>query len=143
LATDFVSMQRTEPEPRLELRLDATPASVARARAEVARFAGSCAIDEPVDIALAVSEAVTNVVLHAYRDGRPGRVRIVACMRPLELVIVVRDYGCGMRPHPGSPGAGLGLSIIGAATSEMRVERPDDGGTRVRLRFRRHRRAAA
>jgi anti-sigma regulatory factor (Ser/Thr protein kinase) len=136
-------MQRREPEPRLELRLDATPASVARARAEVARFVGGYAVDEPVDIALAVSEAVTNVVLHAYRDGRPGTVRLVACMRPLELVVVVRDYGCGMKPHPGSPGAGLGLSIIGAATSEMRVERPDDGGTRIRLRFRRNRRAAA
>jgi serine/threonine-protein kinase RsbW len=136
-------MKRTHPEPRLELRLDATPAAVARARAEVARFADNYAIDEPVDISLAVSEAVTNVVLHAYRDGRAGSVRVVACMRPLELVVVVRDYGCGMKPHPGSPGAGLGLSIIGAATSEMRVERPDDGGTRIRLRFRRNRRAAA
>jgi serine/threonine-protein kinase RsbW len=96
------------------------------------------------DVALAVSEAVSNVVLHAYRDGSPGSLRVVACARATELVVVVRDYGCGMRPHPESPGAGLGLSIIGASTSHMDVERPDDGGgTRIRLRFRRLARAAA
>ena len=96
------------------------------------------------DVALAVSEAVSNVVLHAYRNGDEGELRVVACARASELVVVVRDYGCGMRPHPGSPGAGLGLSIIGAATSHMDVERPEEGGgTRIRLRFRRLTRAAA
>jgi anti-sigma regulatory factor (Ser/Thr protein kinase) len=137
LATDVIAIHRTDPQPRLELRLDATPASVAAVRAEVGQFADRYAVEQPVDIALAVSEAVTNVVLHAYRDGGAGRVRVVACMHPREMVVVVRDYGCGMKPHPGSPGAGLGLSIIGAAASEMRVERPEDGGTRIRLRFRR------
>jgi serine/threonine-protein kinase RsbW len=125
------------PELRLELRVDATPQAVARARREVTRFAVEHAAGAPADIALAVSEAVTNAVQHGYRDGASGQVRIVACKYPDELVIVVRDYGCGMRPNPHSPGAGLGLSIIGAAASEMNVERPEDGGTRIRLRFRR------
>jgi anti-sigma regulatory factor (Ser/Thr protein kinase) len=131
------------PNERLELRLDAEPASVAVVRRELARFVDAHFGAASEDVALAVSEAVSNVVLHAYRDGSSGRVRVVACVYPNELVVVVRDYGCGMRPHPGSPGAGLGLSIIGAAASAMNVERPDDGGTRVRLRFRRVDRAAA
>jgi anti-sigma regulatory factor (Ser/Thr protein kinase) len=131
------------PERRFEVRFDATPAAVARVRRQVAEFAAEHEMGEPQDVALAVSEAVSNVVQHAYRDGGGGEVRVVVCQYPNDLVIVVRDYGCGMRPNPNSPGAGLGLSIIGAAASEMNVERPEDGGTRIRLRFGRLARAAA
>jgi anti-sigma regulatory factor (Ser/Thr protein kinase) len=128
----------------LDLRLDAEPRASAAVRRELGAFVDEHFPAATDDVALAVSEAVSNVVMHAYRDGRPGSVRVVACVRPSELVVVVRDYGCGMRPHPESPGAGLGLSIIGAAASTMDVERPDDGGgTRIRLRFRRLDRAAA
>jgi anti-sigma regulatory factor (Ser/Thr protein kinase) len=119
----------------LEVRVAATPVVVASIRRDVAAFAAQHGIADPDDVALAVSEAVTNVVSHAYRDGRTGRVRVVACGRPTELVVVVRDYGCGMRPHPQNPGAGLGLSIMGATASGMNIERPEDGGTRIRLRF--------
>ena len=129
--------------PRFELRLEAKPDAVAKIRRQLAAFAARYSVAETVDLALAVSEAVSNAVMHAYRGGETGLVRVVACVRDHELVVVVRDYGCGMKPHPGSPGAGLGLSIIGAAASEMRVERPDDGGTRIRLRFRRDHRVAA
>jgi serine/threonine-protein kinase RsbW len=131
------------PDERLELRLDAEPTSVAVVRRELAAFVQERYGGDPADVALAVSEAVSNVVLHAYRDGAHGKVRVVGCAYPDELVVVVRDYGCGMRPHPESPGAGLGLSIIGAAASAMNVERPDDGGTRIRLRFRRFEEAVA
>jgi anti-sigma regulatory factor (Ser/Thr protein kinase) len=129
---------------RLDLRFPAEPRTAAIVRRELGVFVHEHFPDAPDDVALAVSEAVSNVVLHAYRDGEPGELRVVACARATELVVVVRDYGCGMRPHPESPGAGLGLSIIGAAASHMDVERPDDGGgTRIRLRFRRQDRAAA
>ena len=131
------------PEVRCELRVDATPDVVPQIRRRITRFAAQNDAGAEADIALAVSEAVTNVVQHAYRNGASGQVRVVACQYPDELVVVVRDYGCGMRPNPNSPGAGLGLSIIGAAASEMNVERPEDGGTRIRLRFRRLAQAAA
>jgi len=138
-----MSGRTAQRDPRFELRLEANPPAVAKIRRQLAAFAAKYAVEESVDLALAVSEAVSNAVLHAYRGGETGLVRVVACVRASELVVVVRDYGCGMKPHPGSPGAGLGLSIIGAAASEMRVERPDDGGTRIRLRFRRANRVAA
>ena len=115
--------------------MEATPAAVGSIRHELTAFAADHGVADPDDVALAASEAVANAVAHAYRDGRVGDVRVVACGHPGELVIVVRDYGCGMRPHPEAPGAGLGLSIMGATASEMNVERPDDGGTRIRLRF--------
>ena len=121
---------------RLELRLDAEPSSVGRARQAVVAFAARHRLARRDDVALAITEAVTNAVIHAYRNGDSGRIRVVACARQTGLLVVVRDYGCGMQPHPGSPGAGLGLAVIGALADEMNIERPDKGGgTRVRIRF--------
>ena len=121
---------------RLELRTQATPAAVPGVRRAVVDFAELHGVGVPPDVALAVSEAVTNTVIHAYRDGRVGEVRVVACAEPDRLVVVVRDYGCGMSPHPDSPGLGLGLSVIGRLCTELNIERPDKGGgTRLRMCF--------
>ena len=129
--------QRTAPEvERLELRTQATPAAVPGIRRAVVDFAELHRVGVPPDVALAVSEAVTNAVIHAYRNGRAGEVRVVACAEPDRLVVVVRDYGCGMSPHPDSPGLGLGLSVIGRLCTELNIERPDEGGgTRLRMCF--------
>ena len=126
----------TEEIERLELRTQATPAAVPGVRRAVVAFAEQHGVGIAPDVALAVSEAVTNAVLHGYRDGASGEVRVVACAEPTRLVVVVRDYGTGMRPHPNSPGLGLGLSVIGRLTTEMNIERPDvGGGTRLRMHF--------
>jgi anti-sigma regulatory factor (Ser/Thr protein kinase) len=121
---------------RLELRLDAEPSAVGRARGAVVAFAERHRLARAADVALAVTEAVTNAVVHAYRGDATGQVRVVACAHSEGLLVVVRDYGCGMQPNPGSPGAGLGLAVIGALAGEMNIERPEEGGgTRVRIRF--------
>jgi serine/threonine-protein kinase RsbW/stage II sporulation protein AB (anti-sigma F factor) len=122
---------------RLELRTQATPAAVPGVRRAVVDFAELHGVGVGPDVALAVSEAITNAVLHAYRDHSPGAVRVVACAEPDRLVVVVRDYGCGMSPHPDSPGLGLGLAVIGRLATELTIERPDDaeGGTRLRMCF--------
>jgi anti-sigma regulatory factor (Ser/Thr protein kinase) len=120
---------------RLDLRLEAVPKSVAEVRRRIARFVDRHGLADARDVALAVTEAATNAVLHAYRGGERGRMRVVACARRTGLVVVVRDYGCGMSPNPDSTGLGLGLSVIGALAAEMNIERPSDGGTRVRMRF--------
>jgi anti-sigma regulatory factor (Ser/Thr protein kinase) len=120
---------------RLELRLALSAESVRAARHEVAAFARRHELADPDDVALAVSEAATNVVLHAHRGDEGKSMRIVACARETGLVVVVRDYGVGMCPNPNSPGPGLGLSVIGALAEEVNIERPGDGGTRIRIRF--------
>jgi anti-sigma regulatory factor (Ser/Thr protein kinase) len=129
-------MARATNGERLELRLQASPAAVPGVRRAVVDFAELHGVGHGPDIALAVSEAVTNAVLHGYRDGSTGDVRVVACAEPDRLVVVVRDYGCGMSPHPDSPGLGLGLSVIGRLTTEMNIERPENGGgMRLRMHF--------
>jgi anti-sigma regulatory factor (Ser/Thr protein kinase) len=128
-------MPRATEIERLEMLTHATPAAVPGIRRAVVDFAELHGVGIPPDVALAVSEAITNAVLHAYRDGDAGQVRVVACAEPDRLVVVVRDYGCGMSPNPDSPGLGLGLAVIGRLVAEFNIERPDEGGTRLRMCF--------
>src|SRR3954449_1834650 len=76
---------------RLEMRLDLTAESVRQARREVAEFARRHELANPDDVALAVSEAVTNAVVHAHRGDEAKGMRVVACARETGLVVVVRD----------------------------------------------------
>ncbi|MGH2946324.1 MAG: ATP-binding protein [Solirubrobacteraceae bacterium] len=120
---------------RLELRLAAEPSAVRAIRRAVREFAVTNGIPDADAVALAVTEGATNAVLHAYRDGGSGDVRVVACAEPDRLVVVVRDYGCGMRPRHDSPGLGIGLSTIGHLAADFNVEAPDGAGTRLRMQF--------
>jgi serine/threonine-protein kinase RsbW len=120
---------------RLELRMLAEPRAVRVIREAVRGFAVTHGVRDTGAVALALTEAATNVVVHAYRDGERGDVRVVACAERERLVVVVRDYGCGMRPHHDSPGLGIGLSLIGHLASHFNVEAPDGDGTRIRMHF--------
>jgi serine/threonine-protein kinase RsbW len=95
--------------------LPATPDSVGRMRrvvADLARRHG--ASDRSLEsVNLAVSEALTNVVIHAYRHADvPGPMLVVAAIRDRALIVTVADEGCGMTPRSDSPGLGLGLGLM-------------------------------
>jgi serine/threonine-protein kinase RsbW len=115
---------------------EAEPKSVPRARSRVAAFAASAGAGRAqVDsVRLAVSEAVTNAVVHGYR-GAPGRVHITAEVRGGELRIVVRDEGTGMRPMTDRPGLGLGLGLIAQVSDDMTILPGPEAGTELRMRF--------
>jgi serine/threonine-protein kinase RsbW len=121
----------------------ATAHNVAAVRRDVARFAleQGFAEDRTADVALAVSEALTNVVLHAYRargaDGEPGRMRTEAYINgDGALVVVICDDGVGMVANPATPGLGLGVPIMRRVSDALDLDRVDGGaGARVRMRF--------
>ena len=88
------------------------------------------------DIALAITEATTNVVLHAYRDREvPGPVTIEAERSDDHLCLYVRDQGTGLTPRVDSPGLGLGLGLIAQVADSADVRAPETGGTEVVMRF--------
>jgi anti-sigma regulatory factor (Ser/Thr protein kinase) len=98
--------------------------SVGVIRGEMEAIARRCGLEETGvgDVKLAVSEAATNAVMHAYRD-RPapdGTITVTAITAMGELFIIVADDGMGMAPRADSPGLGLGLSLI--ATLSDRTE---------------------
>jgi anti-sigma regulatory factor (Ser/Thr protein kinase) len=87
------------------------------------------------DIALAVSEVVTNAVIHAYPEPGDGSITVMATVNGDEVTLRIVDDGIGMRPRVDSPGAGLGLAIAGRVSRRMVVEHPERGGTEVRMTF--------
>jgi stage II sporulation protein AB (anti-sigma F factor) len=122
--------------PSLDESYDATPEAVGAARlalAGLARCAG--APPEQVDaVRLAVSEAMTNSVIHAYGGG-PGRIRVTAAVAAEELWILIADDGCGLEPRAERPGLGLGLGLIAEVSDELAIVPRAGGGTEVRFRF--------
>ena len=81
---------------------------------------------------LAVSEAVSNVVVHSYRDASPGAFTLSVEWNGDELRVTVRDKGCGMAPRMDSPGAGLGLLTTHRWTIEpLALRRRLPAGTRL------------
>jgi stage II sporulation protein AB (anti-sigma F factor) len=112
--------------------------SVSRARHAVTGFARQHGVPGELlgGIALAVSEACTNVVIHAYRDdAEAGDLSIGLELEERSLYIQIRDGGIGMRPRTDSPGLGLGLPLIAMVTDGFAVEPRADGGTELCMRF--------
>lgn len=123
---------------QLDAVYPAHPDRVAQIRHEVADAAVGCGAgtDTLAKIKLAVSEAATNAVIHAYRDGLPaGDVHVHVRHDDECLDISVRDSGVGMSPRSDSPGVGLGLSLMAHLADRLEIKAPDDGGTEVVLRF--------
>jgi serine/threonine-protein kinase RsbW len=119
----------------------AVPASVPQARTAVAEFAEAVgARGERLDaVRLAVSEALTNVVVHAYR-GRSGMIHVSTALASDELWVLVGDDGSGLhadarRPGLGVGGLGVGLALIAEVTDGFSVVERSSGGTEIRMRF--------
>lgn len=120
----------------LTVTYSANPEAVACARHALTAFATEAGADlQQVEaVRLAVSEAITNAVLHAYRDT-PGDVHVTAALVSGELWVLVGDDGGGMQARPDRPGLGLGLALISQVSDEMSVVARAGGGTEVRMRF--------
>jgi anti-sigma regulatory factor (Ser/Thr protein kinase) len=128
----------TEPGPdptplRIELRCD--PGSIGAARHAVVAYAKRHGVDcEPVG--LAVSEAVTNAVVHGQRCNNEAPIRLAACVQGDGLLVSVSDEAGGIKPHPREDHLGLGLVLIAMAADSMSVQPWGPSGTRVAMRFR-------
>ena len=93
------------------------------------------------DLKLALTEACTNSVRHAYGEG-DGLVEIVYELHDDRLVVEVSDQGEGFEPPAGSPGpagqeelaeGGLGIAIIEALSDEFEIREGERGGSRLRF----------
>jgi serine/threonine-protein kinase RsbW len=124
---------------RVRLRVPAVPTQVATARhAVVAAAAAHGIAGRPrEDIALAVSEACANVVMHAYRhEATPGPLAVDAYRDDGEFFVVVCDEGIGMAPRTDSPGLGLGLGLIAGLAKRLEIGSQDPPGATVTMVFR-------
>ena len=124
--------------PDLELKLPARAENVAVIRHAFGGFAEALTVDEQTlaDIKLAVTEACTNVVIHAYEDDEYGDLEVDARIDDHRLTVVIRDNGRGIVPRPDSPGLGLGLPLIATLAESLELGKDAADHTEVRMTFR-------
>jgi anti-sigma regulatory factor (Ser/Thr protein kinase) len=108
-------------------------------RGEVKAVARELGIEgeELGDVALAVSEAATNAVLHGSVGRDDPHVGLRVDVGDLEMFVTIVDDGDGLKPRPGAEGEtrmGAGLAIIAALTGRLDV-RTGSEGTELRLTF--------
>jgi anti-sigma regulatory factor (Ser/Thr protein kinase) len=119
------------------LSLPARAENVGLVRHVVAAVAEAVGLpaDTVEDIRLAVTEACTNVVRHAY-GGREGPMEVQATPGEHELTVTVADRGRGIRPDPAGEGPGLGLPLIATLTADLEVDIGPERGSRLSMCFR-------
>ena len=128
------------PAPGVRLTMPARPEGVAIVRQALAGMADALDFDPAVmaDMKMAVSEACTNVVVHAYDDS-DGVLEVDMTADEIGLTIRVRDHGTGIRPQVNNardvPALGLGLPLIAALSDSFELHGSTGQGTEVRMVF--------
>jgi len=130
-----------------EMQLDCLSKSEneAFARVVVAAFASQLdmTLDELADIKTAVSEAVTNSIIHGYED-KPGIIRIQAKLYSGRIEIAVQDWGKGIQDipkarqplwtsKPEQDRSGMGFTIMENFMDELEVESVPGAGTLIKM----------
>lgn len=115
------------------------------ARVAVAAFAAQAdpTLDEIADIKTAVSEAVTNAIIHGY-ENEPGKIVISAVLKDNRLELTIIDYGKGIEDielarqplytsKPELERSGMGFTIMENFMDEFDVESAPGKGTTVKM----------
>lgn len=129
-----------------KLELEAKNINESFARGVVALFAGqlSPTVSEISDIKTAVSEAVTNSIVHGY-GGKGGKIILEAKIDGNKLDIIVTDFGIGiddidmaLQPFFTSKAdeehSGMGFTLMDSFMNELSVEKNKPSGLIVRMR---------
>ena len=130
----------------MRLAFDARPENESFARVAVSAFAVPLGptMDVLSDIRTAVSEAVTNAIVHAYRE-QGGEIVLDAALRDDGVLLLdVSDQGCGipdiaqaMQPfyttQPEKERSGMGFAVMQSFMDDVRVESRVGAGTRVHM----------
>lgn len=133
-------------ENYMQLEFPSRSANESFARAAVSCFAAQLdpTLDELGDIKTAVSEAVTNCIVHAYPD-QIGTVIVKARILPDRVLeITVKDRGCGIQDIEqarkpmfttgGEDRSGMGITIMESFMTEFRISSTPGKGTTVHMK---------
>lgn len=131
---------------RFKLEIESKTENISLARIAISGFVSqkNILMDELMDIKTAVSEAITNSIVHGY-EGKNGNIIIECSYNDDEIDIEVIDYGKGIENideamqmmytyKPNEEFAGMGFTIMENFMDEIIVESVFGKGTRIRLR---------
>lgn len=116
------------------------------ARVSVAAFVSQLdpTIDELTDVKTAVSEAVTNSIIHGYENGK-GIVKIEAYIKERELTLIIQDEGAGIEDinlaiqplytsRPDLERSGMGFTVMDTFMDSLEIQSEKNKGTRVLMK---------
>jgi serine/threonine-protein kinase RsbW len=141
-ASEIEYGHRGTDSPRVRLTIPARPEYITLCRLALTGMSRLRAFtdEQLADLKLALTEACSNSVRHAYDANAAGAVEIVYELQPDRLVIEVTDDGEGFDPAKAGPGSevlsegGLGIAIIRAIADEVEIGTQADGkGSRLRF----------
>jgi anti-sigma regulatory factor (Ser/Thr protein kinase) len=129
----LVVRNTTQPSNIYDVHHPSEPLELSRIRAAVREWLVSRGLDEPVidDVVIAIGEAASNVVRHAYGDRSSGDMRVQLAIVDGSVDVTVSDQGSWRVPEPAHKGMGLG--IIESIADGVDLTQGPDGTT---LRFR-------
>lgn len=101
-------------------------------------------IDEVTDVKTAVSEAVTNCIIHGYDGRKDQKITIEASLKGREIEIEITDYGKGIKnieeameplytSRPDLERSGMGFTVMETFMDKISVESVEGKGTKVKL----------
>lgn len=130
---------------KMQVEFDAKSINEGFARVTVAAFLTQLnpTLDEVADVKTAVSEAVTNAIIHGY-ENKEGIVYVSCSLSGDTAVITVEDKGVGMEDvkkamepffttKPELERSGMGFAFMEAFMDEMKVESKPGAGTKVTM----------
>jgi anti-sigma regulatory factor (Ser/Thr protein kinase) len=119
----------------LQLTVPARAEYLAVIRQALAGVADALDVDVSVlnDMKVAVNEACTNVVVHAYPDGE-GMLEVGVRPQQEEVAVIVRDSGVGVQPRTDRSG-GVGFLLISSLSDRFEIRGGSDAGIEVRMVF--------
>ncbi|OBR94481.1 MULTISPECIES: anti-sigma F factor [Clostridium] len=116
------------------------------ARVSVAAFVSQLdpTVEELADVKTAVSEAVTNSIIHGY-ENKEGVVKIQAFIKEKELILIVEDQGVGIEnielarqplytSRPDLERSGMGFTVMETFMDSLKVESEKNKGTRLTMK---------
>ena len=133
-------------ENEMKLEFISKSSNEAFARVTVAAFAAQLdpTIEELADIKTAVSEAVTNCIIHAY-ENKQGIIKIISRLKENEIIIEISDTGKGIEniniakeplytTKPNLERSGMGFTIMESFMDQVKVLSKKGKGTTVKMR---------
>lgn len=129
----------------MTLKIKAVSSNESFARSAVAAFITDCniTVDWLGDLKTAVSEAVTNSIVHGYESSGEGDVIIEVVKTKAAVHIIVKDYGVGIADlqkarepfytTKGDERSGMGFTVMESFTDELKVEHNEPRGTVVTM----------
>ncbi len=129
----------------MSIRFDSYSANEGFARVAVAAFLADLdpTLDELSDVKTAVSEAVTNSIIHGY-DNRIGKIYLTCAKQEQQIQIEIVDYGKGIEDvakakepfyttRPELERSGMGFAFMEAFMDDVEVDSSPGQGTTVRM----------